>query len=143
LRSLDSSLESKINPYKLELSSPHLNLLLTMSVLIETSLISMKAAFLAAPEPIHGIPTLASLIDLMFHMCHCSQSQKTPASATMNMLFLAASSPDLYLYFTNKAHPSNYFPFPKEVDTVPDFSACTSDNERNNLKATHAYDQKP
>jgi hypothetical protein len=44
----------------------------------------------------------------------------TPASATMNMLFLAAS-PDLYLYFTNKTYPSSYFPFPKEVDDIPDF----------------------
>ncbi len=99
-----------------------------MSDLTETSLTSMKAAFPTAPTPIHGIPTLASLIDLMMHMCHCSQTQKTPASATMNMLFLAAS-PDLYLYFTNETYPSSYFPFPKEVDDVPDFSTCTSGNE--------------
>jgi hypothetical protein len=98
-----------------------------MSALAETSLTSMKAAFPTAHTPIHGISTLASLIDLMMHMCHCSQTQKTPSSATMNMLFLAAS-PDLYLYFTNKTYPSSYFPFPKEVDDVPDFSACTSDN---------------
>jgi hypothetical protein len=101
----------------------------------------MKAAFpTTAPEPIHGIPMLALLIDLMLHMCCCSQTRKAPASATMNMLFLAASS-DLYLYFTNKAYPSSYFPFPKEVDDVPDFSACASDNERESLKATHARDQ--
>jgi hypothetical protein len=112
-----------------------------MSALMETSLTSMKAAFLTAPTPIHGIPTLTSLINLVMHMCHCSQTQKTPASATMNTLFLAAS-PDLYLYFTNKTYPSSYFPFPKEVDDVPDFSACTSDNERKSLKARHARDQK-
>jgi hypothetical protein len=57
----------------------------------------------------------------------------------MNMLFLAAS-PDLYSYFTNKTYPSSYFPFPKEVDDVPDFSTCTSDNECESLKATHARD---
>ncbi len=112
-----------------------------MSALTETSLTSMKAAFPTKPTPIHGIPTLPSLINLMMHMCHCLQTQKTPASATMNMLFLAAS-PDLYLYFTNKTYPSSYFPFPKEVDDVPDFSACTSNNERKRLKATHALDQK-
>jgi hypothetical protein len=141
LRSLDSSLESKNQPYKLELSAPNLNLLFTMSALMETSLPSMKAAFPTAPTPIHGIPTLASLINLMIHMCHCLQTQKTPASATMNMLFLAAS-PDLYLYFIYKAYPSSYFPFPKEVDDVPAFSALTSDNERKSLKATHARNQK-
>ncbi len=61
----------------------------------------MKAAFPTAHTPIHGIPTLASLINQMMHMCRCLQTQKTPASATINMLFLAAL-PDLYLYFTNK-----------------------------------------
>jgi hypothetical protein len=59
----------------------------------------------------------------------------------MNMLFLAAL-PDLYLYFTNETYPSSYFPFPREVDYIPDFSACTSNNERESLKATHARDQK-
>jgi hypothetical protein len=59
----------------------------------------------------------------------------------MNTLFLAAS-PDLYSYFTNETYPSSYFPFPKEVDDVPDFSACTSDNECKSLKSTHAQDQK-
>ncbi len=137
MKSLESSLESKINPYKLELSSPHLDLLFTMSALTETSLTSMNSAFPTASELIHLIPKLVLLIDLMIHMCDCSQTLKTPASATMNMLFLAAS-PDLYFYFANKAYSSSYFPFPKEVDDVPDFSAFTSDNERKSLKATHA-----
>jgi hypothetical protein len=35
-----------------------------------------------------------------------------------------------------------FFLFPKEVDRIPDFSACTSHNERESLKATHALDQK-
>ncbi len=84
---------------------------------------------------------LGSHIDLMLHMCCCSQTQKTPASAIMNMLLLAAS-PDLYSYFTNKTYPSSYFPFPKEIDAVSDFSACTSDNEHKGLKATHASNKK-
>jgi hypothetical protein len=52
----------------------------------------------------------------------------------MNMLFLAAS-PDLYLYFTNETYRSSYFPFPKKVDDILDFSTCTSDNELKSLKA--------
>jgi hypothetical protein len=111
-----------------------------MSALTKTSITSMKATFPTEPELIPGIPTLASLINLMMHMCYCLQTQKTPTSATMNMLYFAASL-DLYSYFANKAYPSSYFPFPKEVDNIPDFSACTSDNERKNLKATHAHDQ--
>jgi hypothetical protein len=112
-----------------------------MSDLIEISLTSMKAAFPTASEPIHGIPTLTSLMDLMMHVCHCLQPQKTPASAIMNMLFLVAS-PDLFLYFTSKAYPSSYFLFPQEVDDVPDFSMCTSNNKHESLKATHARNQQ-
>ncbi len=41
-----------------------------------------------------------------------------------------------------KAYPASFFPFPPEVDAVPDFSTCTSDNERETLKATNARDQK-
>jgi hypothetical protein len=115
-----------------------------MSALSETSLTSMKAAFPAAPDPIQGIPMLASLIDLMLHICHCSQTQKTPASATttMNMLFCAAS-PGLYSFFMSDAYPTDYFPFPDEVESIPNFSACNSDNEHETLKATNARDQKP
>jgi hypothetical protein len=114
-----------------------------MSTLMETSLTSMKTAFPAAPDPIQRIPTLASLIDLMLHICQCLQTQKTPASARMNMLFCAASaSPGLYSIFTTKAYPASFFPFPIEVDTIPDFSACTTDNERETLKATKARDRK-
>ena len=101
----------------------------------------MKAAFPAAPDPIQGIPTLASLIDLMLYICRCSQTHKTPASAKMNMLFCAAS-PGLYAFFTTETYPSTYFPFPPEVDAVPDFSTCNSDNERETLKATNARDRK-
>ena len=79
-----------------------------MSTLTEISLTSMKAAVPAAPDPIQGISTLASLIDLMLHLCRCSQTQKTPASATMNMLFCAVS-PGLYSFFTNKTYPQTIF----------------------------------
>jgi hypothetical protein len=112
-----------------------------MSTLTETSLTIMKAAFPAAPDLIQGIPTLASLIDLMLHICQCSQTQKTPASARMNMLF-CAESPGLYSFFTTKAYPASFFLFPVEVDAIPDFSACTTDNERKTLKATNARDRK-
>ena len=112
-----------------------------MSTLTETSLTSMKAAFPAALDPIQRIPTLASLIDLMLHICRCSQTQKTPASATMNMLFCAAS-PGLYSFFTMDTYPASFFPFLPEVDAVPNFSTCTSDNKRETLKATNACDQK-
>ena len=35
----------------------------------------------------------------------------------------------------------HYILFPHEVDTVPDFSACNSDNERKTLKAPKKGEQ--
>ncbi len=108
-----------------------------MSALMETSLTSMQTAFPTAPEPVQGIPTLQSLIELMLHMCRCAQTHKTSASKTMNMLFCAAA-PDLNAFFTKEAYPTSFFPFPTEVEEVPDFRSCTDDNQRETLKESHA-----
>jgi hypothetical protein len=59
----------------------------------------------------------------------------------MNMLFCAAS-PGLHSFFTNEAYPTSYFPFPVEVDVVPNFTTCQTDNKPETLKATHAHNQK-
>jgi hypothetical protein len=112
-----------------------------MSALTETSLTSMKTAFPLAPEPVQGITTLLSLIELMLHMCWCAQTHKTLASKDMNMLFCAAA-PDLYAFFTKEAYPKEFFPFPKEVEEVPDFKNCTDDSQRETLKLTHALAKK-
>ena len=112
-----------------------------MSALKETSLTSMKTTFPTAPEPVQGIPSLQSLIELMLHMCRCAQTHLTPASKDMNMLFCAAA-PDLYAFFMKEAYPKEFFPFPKEVEEVPDFKNCTDDNQRETLKLTHALARK-
>jgi hypothetical protein len=54
----------------------------------------------------------------------------------MNMLFSVAS-PGLYSFFTTKAYPTSYFPFPTDVDAVPNFATCQTDNKFETLKATH------
>jgi hypothetical protein len=59
----------------------------------------------------------------------------------MNMLFCAAA-PDLYAFFTKEAYPTTFFPFPKEVEEVPDFNNCTDDNQCEMLKSTHALAKK-
>jgi hypothetical protein len=38
--------------------------------------------------------------------------------------------------------PYKFVPFPPKIDAIPDFTACTSDNDGKSLKATHARDQK-
>jgi hypothetical protein len=112
-----------------------------MSALKETSLTSIKAAFPTAPEPVQGIPILQSLIELMLHMCQCAQTHKMPASKDMNMLFCAAAL-NLYAFITNEAYPKTFFPFPKEVENVPDFNNCTDDNQHEMLKSMHNYAKK-
>ncbi len=81
----------------------------------------------AAPESINRIPTLTSINNLMLYICWCSQTQKTPASTTMNVLFYALS-PGLYSLFMSRAYPTNLlWPFLH-------FSTCQSDNKRETLK---------
>ena len=112
-----------------------------MSTLTETSLADMKGGFPPAPEPIHGIPTLTSLIDLVFHHCRCAETHRSPASAKMNLLFCAASK-DVNAFLTTKAYPDAFAPFPPVVADVPDFSPCTDKNERATVRAPHARDKK-
>ena len=92
-----------------------------MSTAMETSLADMKAGFPVAPEPIQGIPTLESLIELLFHMCRCAQTHRSPASDTMNLLFCACPRP-IYGFFTADAYPDAFAPIPPAVDKVPDYT---------------------
>jgi hypothetical protein len=112
-----------------------------MSTLTETSLADMKGGFPPAPEPIHGIPTLTSLIDLLFHLCQCAQTHRSPASAKMNLLFCAAPR-DVYAFLTTEAYPDAFAPFPPVIADVPDFSQCTNENKHAAARAMHARDKK-
>ena len=112
-----------------------------MSTLTETSLADMKGGFPPPPDPIQGIPTLTSLIDLLFHLCRCAQTHRSPASEKMNLLFCAAPK-DVYAFLTTEAYPDAFAPFPAIVTEVPDFSQCADDNARAAVKATHARDKK-
>jgi hypothetical protein len=55
---------------------------------------------------------------------------------------LCSVTRSLFFFFTTKAYPASFFPFPVEVDAIPDFSACATDNERETLKAINARDRK-
>jgi hypothetical protein len=109
--------------------------------MMETSLADMKAGFPPAPEPIQGIPNLQSLIELLFHLCCCAQTQCLPASATMNLLFCAAPR-DVYAFLTSEAYPDAFAPFPPKAPNVPNFTRCTDKNNRATVRATHACAKK-
>ncbi len=96
-----------------------------MSTMMKTSLADMKAGFPLALEPIQGTPTLQSLIELLFHICCCTQMQRSPAPASMNLLFCAAP-PDVYAFLNAEAYPAAFAPFPPIVPDVPKYTACTN-----------------
>jgi hypothetical protein len=109
--------------------------------MMETSLVDMKAGFPPAPKWIQGIPTLQSLIELLFHLCCHAQTQRSPASATMNQLFYTAP-PDMYAFLTAKAYPAAFAPFLPIVLDVPNYTACTNKNKHATVKITHAINKK-
>jgi hypothetical protein len=101
-------------------------------------LTDMKGAFPDGPAPLEGIPNLETIITLIFHMCRCAQTHRSPASATMNLLFCACPC-SIYPFFTADAYPdATYAPIPPVVPDVPDYSTCTNENERATTKACHA-----
>jgi hypothetical protein len=55
----------------------------------------------------------------------------------MNLLYVAVD-PGLYTHYSaSEVYPSNNYPFPADVDEVPDFRACTTDKDRAAAKITH------
>ena len=108
---------------------------------METSLVDMKAGFRFAPKLIQGIPTLESLIELLFHMCQCAQTHRFSASNTTNFLFCACPRP-IYGFFTADAYPDAFAPIPRDVDKVPDYTNCTDKNDRATTRVKHALNKK-
>jgi hypothetical protein len=55
----------------------------------------------------------------------------------MNLLYVAVD-PGLYTHYSaGEVYPSNDYPFPADVDEVPDFRECATDNDRAAAKITH------
>jgi hypothetical protein len=112
-----------------------------MSTTTEASLEDMKAGFPSAPKPIKGILNCQSLIELLFHLCCCAQTHRSPVSTTMNLLF-CASPKEVYGFFTADAYLTNFAPFPPVVNEVPDYTQCTDDNNRAAVRPKHSLDKK-
>jgi len=95
----------------------------------------MRAGFPTPPKPALGAPNLFILNDLLQHICKCAQTHKSTISKKMNLLYVVVD-PGLYTHYSaGEAYPINDYPFPAEVDEVPNFSACTNDAT---AKITHA-----
>jgi hypothetical protein len=56
----------------------------------------------------------------------------------MNLLYVAVD-PLLYSHYSaGEAYPQDMYPLPDNVDEVPDFTACTNNNEHAATKISHA-----
>ena len=104
-----------------------------------TNVADIKANFPPAPQPIIGEPNLIGLVTLLQYMMRCAQTLKSTISPAMNLLYCALP-PELYANYTDEAYPAGNYPFPGEVDDVPDYAMATSDNDRATIKAQHAKD---
>ncbi len=65
----------------------------------------------------------------------------SPASTSMNLLFCACPK-EVYGFFTAKAYPANFAPFPPVVNEMPEYMQCTDDNNLETVHAKHALDKK-
>ena len=62
---------------------------------------------------------------------------KSTISKKLNLLYVAVD-PSLYTHYSaGKAYPHEMYPFPDNVNEVPDFTACTNNNELVAAKITH------
>jgi hypothetical protein len=84
---------------------------------------------------------LQSLIELLFHLCRCAQTQRSPASVTMNLLFCAAPR-DVYVFLTTEAYPNAFVPFLLKVPDMPDYTVCIDDNGCTMVPTMHPQDKK-
>ncbi len=95
---------------------------------------------LAFPTPLElslVTPNLFILNHLLQYLCKCAQTQKSPISKKMYLLYVAIN-PTLYDHYSGgEAHPDAYYPFPLEVADVPSYTGCTDTNDCTNDKVTH------
>jgi hypothetical protein len=104
----------------------------------KTSSATMRAGFPTLPELRLGTPNLFILNDLLQYISKCAQTHKSTISKKMNQLYVAVD-PALYThYLAGKAYPTNQYPFPHDVDEVPNFTTCNNDNNRAAAKIMHA-----
>ena len=111
---------------------------MAMHMYSEKSSATMRAGFPTPPEATLGAPNLFILNDLLQYICKYTQTHKSTISKNMNLLYIVVD-PNLYLHYSaGEGYPVGSYPFPTDVDEVPDFSACTTNNDRAGAKITHA-----
>ena len=106
-----------------------------------TTAADMKANFPTKPSPVIGRPTLQELVRILHYIIMCAQTHKSTISPQMNLLYLAVP-PEVYSQYTQEAYPAAMYPYPPEVDEVPNYAMAADDNDRARITAQHAADLK-
>ncbi len=97
----------------------------------------MCAGLPTPPEPTLGASNLFILNNLLHYICKCAQTHKSTISKKVNLLYVAVD-PSLYThYFPCKVYPHDMYPFPNNIDEMPDFTVGTNNNKRAAAKITH------
>jgi hypothetical protein len=95
----------------------------------ETSSATMQARFRTPPKPTLWSPNLFILNNLLQYICKCAQMHKSTISKKMNLLYVAVD-PALYTHYSaGEAYPADQYPFPNDVNEVPDFTTCKHNND--------------
>ena len=110
---------------------------MAMHTYAEMSSATMRSGFPTPPEPAFGAPNLFILNDLLQYVCKCVQPHKSTISKKMNLLYVMVDPGLCTHYSAGKAYPDDDYPFPDDVNEVPDFMACNNDNNHATAKITH------
>ncbi len=103
----------------------------------ETSSATICAGFRTPPEPTLGAPNLFILKKLLQYICKRAQTHKSTISKKMNLLYVAVD-PFLYTHYSaSKVNPHNIYPFPDNINEVPNYTACTNNNICTAAKIMH------
>jgi hypothetical protein len=95
----------------------------------ETSSANMCAGFPTPPEPTLGATNLFILNNQLQYICKCAKTHKCTISKKINLLYMAVG-PSLYAHYSaGKSYPQDMYSFPDNVNEMPNFTACTNDNE--------------
>jgi hypothetical protein len=109
----------------------------SLSSYTETLAATMHLAFPTPPKLSLGTPNLFVSNNLLYYLCKCAQTHKSPISKKMNLLYVAID-PTLYGHYSGgEAYPNTDYPFPTKVTDVPNYSGCTDTNDHASIKVTH------
>jgi hypothetical protein len=103
----------------------------------KTSSATMWAGFPTPPEPTLGSPNLFILNNLLQYICKCAKTHKSTISKKMNLLYVAVDTALYTHYLAGKAYSAGQYPFPNDIDEVPNFTTCNDDNDRAAARITH------